>query len=282
MIRTRYMTLISILTITLALIMIGIVSLLTLYATGIVNKIRGSEEVTVYLTDELSDGDMLALDETISSMSDVQSTRIVSKEDAAREFERMFGSDLLSSLETNPLPRSIIVTMAEKHRASEDMKRLADRLNGVSGIESVDYGSEWVSKLDIFILIFALVEAVLFTIIVTACILVISNTITLTVIARKEAIDIMKLVGATTGFIRRPFYYEGLIQGLISGFLSFALFYGLYLWVHYMFTDLDVYRFMLGFEYSGYISYSWIVDIMIPVGGVLGVLGSFIAVRRTI
>ena len=280
MIRTYYMTLISILTITVALILIGIVSIITFYANGVVNKVRGNEEIDIYLKDEISDGDMLALDETIASMREVESTRIVSKEDAAKEFEKIFGSDLLSALEENPLPRSIVVTMSKGHRMSSDLERFTERLKTVDAVESVEYGKEWISKLDIFFLIFIIVEVILFTIIVTACILVISNTITLTVIARKEAIEIMKLVGATTSFIRRPFYFEGLIQGLISGIIAFILFYGSYLWFHYVFPDIDVYWYMFGIKELQYYSYPWIISIIIPVGGLLGLLGSFVAVRR--
>ena len=141
LVRTRYMTLISILTITVALILVGIVMLLTFYANGVVTKIRGNEEVNLYLKDEMSDGDMLALDETIASMSEVESTRIMSKEDAAKEFENMFGSDLLPALEENPLPRSIVVTMAKGHRMSSDLEKFAEQLRVVDAVESVDIHS---------------------------------------------------------------------------------------------------------------------------------------------
>lgn len=280
MMRTRYMTIISILTITVVLIMIGIVGIITFYANGVVSKVRGSEEVNIYLKDEMSDGEMLALDETIASMSEVESTRIVSKEDAGKEVERIFGSNLLTALDENPLPRSIVVTMAKGHRMSSDLEWFAERVKAVDAVESVEYGREWMSKLDVFFLIFVIIEAILFTIIVTACILVISNTITLTVIARREAIEIMKLVGATTGFIRRPFYYEGFIQGFISGIIAFILFYGIYSWLNYIFPDIEVYMYMLGIKEYPYISYPWILGFIVPIGGFLGLLGSFVAVRR--
>ncbi len=280
MTRTRYMTLISILTITVALILVGIVVLITFYSNAVVNKIRESEEVNIYLKDEMSDGDMLALDETLALMREVESTRIISKEDAAKEFEKMFGGDLLPALDENPLPRSIVVTMEEGHRMSSDLERFAERVRTVETVESVEYGKEWISRLDIFFIIFVLVEAILFTIIVTACILVISNTITLTVIARKEAIEIMKLVGATTAFIRRPFYFEGLIQGFVSGISAFLIFYAVHLWLNHVFPDIKVYLYMFGIIESDYLSYPLILGFIIPVGGFLGLLGSFVAVRR--
>ena len=116
MVRTRYMSLISILTITVTLIMFSVVSFITVGANSIVDKIQRSEEVNVYLNDDISDSDMLALDETIRLMREVDSTRIISKEDAVKEFENMFGDDLLTALDENPLPRSIVVTMSKVYR----------------------------------------------------------------------------------------------------------------------------------------------------------------------
>jgi len=274
------MSLISIVTISVALIMFGIVSIITLYANGVVNKVQKSEEINVYLKDEMTDAEMLALDETIESMSEVESTRIISKEDAAKEFEEMFGSDLLLSLKENPLPRSIVITMAEGHRMSSEMEKLAQRIRSVDNVESVEYGKELMSKLDIFFLIFIIVEAILIAFVLAACILVISNTITLTLIARREAIEIMRLVGATDSFIRKPFYIEGLLQGLISGILAFLIFYGIYLWVQYAIPDINVYTYMFGIKEIKYLTYPWLVALIIPAGGFLGVLGSYLAVRR--
>ncbi|MBT4485503.1 MAG: ABC transporter permease, partial [Candidatus Latescibacteria bacterium] len=206
MLRTRYMTFVSIVTILVTLTLLGILGVVTIFTHGLVNKIRGSEEINVYLEDEMPDEDMLALDASIAMMSEVKSTKILSKEDAAKEFEKMFGRELLTALDENPLPRTIVVVMAEGHRASEDLETVASRISKVNFIESVEYGREWMSKLDIFFLFFVVGETVLVTLSLGACMLVISNTISLTVLARKDTIDIMRLVGATDGFIRRPFY----------------------------------------------------------------------------
>ena len=282
MVRTRYMTLISILTITVALFLFSIVGIITMGANNLVNKIQKSEKLNVYLKDEMSDGDMLALDETIVSMNEVESTRIVSKEDAVKEFEKIFGSDLLLALEKNPLPRSIVVTMSKGHRTSSDYEKLTERIRASDGVESVEFGSEWVSKLDIFFIIFVIVEGILIALAVTACILVISNTITMTLIARKEAIEIMRLVGATDSFIREPFYIEGMIQGLISGIVAFIIFYGIYLWLQFAVPEIDVFMYMFRIKEMQNLSYPLILGLIIPVGGFLGLLGSYVAVRRAL
>ena len=112
MIRARYMTLVSVLTITIALIILGLAGMATLFANGIINGIRHNEEVNIYIKDSISDSEMLAFDESISSMTGVESTRIIGKEEAATDFENMFGTGFLSALDENPLPRTIAVKMA--------------------------------------------------------------------------------------------------------------------------------------------------------------------------
>ena len=279
-VRTRNMSLISIVTISVALIMFGIVGIITLCANGVVNKVKKSEEINIYLKDKMTDAEMLVLEETIESMSEVESTRIISKEDAAKEFEKMFGSDLLLSLKRNPLPRSIVITMAEGHRMSNDMEKLAQRIKSADNVESVEYGKELMLNLDIFFLIFIIVEAILIAFVLAACILVISNTITLTLIARREAIEIMRLVGATDSFISKPFYIEGLLQGIISGIITFLILYGMYVWVQYAIPNINVYTYMFGIKEVKYFTYPSFVALIIPVGGFLGLLGSYVAVRR--
>ncbi len=278
--RTRNMALITIITITIALILFEIFGIITLCANGVVNKIQESEEINVYLKDEMSDGDMLALDESIESMREVESTRIISKEDAVEEFEKIVGKDFLSALKKNPFPRTIVITMAEGYRMAYDFEEISERIRSVDGVDSVEYGIEWMSKLDIFFIIFLIAEVLLASLIVLACILVISNTITLTVIARKEAVGIMKLVGATDSFIRRPFYFEGFLQGLVSGVIAFCIFYTIYLWFHYTFPNIEIYMYMFGTMPVKYFSYPLAIGLIIPVGAFMGLLGSYVAVRR--
>jgi len=281
MYKTRTMTIISVVTITVALIILGLLSLLTLFVHTFVDSVMKTEELNVYVNDSLPDADLLALDKAINDMPEVESTRILTKDDAARELERIFNEDFLTGLGTNPLPRSIIVTMAQGYRMSDDLERVASQVRGRNGVESVDYGREWVARMDIIFLVFLFVEVVLFTIISSACLLIISNTIGLTVIARKETIEIMRLVGATEGFIRRPYYFEGLIQGLLSGIIAFGLLYGSYFWILHIVPNLDLFFFMFKIHGISVMSHKIIIVSIIPVGAFMGVVGSFFAVRGT-
>ncbi|HUT63692.1 MAG TPA: permease-like cell division protein FtsX [Anaerolineae bacterium] len=279
---TRSMAVVSIITITVALVILGILSIVTLYGHGFINSMIKSEEINVFLKDEMSDADMLALDATLISMSEIESTRIMTKEDAAKELEKIFKKDLLAGLENNPLPRTIILTLAAGHRTSEEREIVAGRIKKVNNVESVEYGQEWSSKLDFFFLLFMLVEIILITIVITACLLIITNTISLTVIARHETIEIMRLVGATESFIRRPFYYEGFIQGLVSGTLAFFVLSGVTAWVNHAIPDLNIYLYMFKLQNIPFMAHRFSTMLIIPTGAFMGFLGSIISVRRAV
>jgi len=279
-VRTPYMSFIAVLTMTVTLTVLGLFAVATYLGNGFIQKIRKSEEINVYLRDSLSDEDMLALDTVIRAMEEVESTRIMSKEDAAREFERMYGEDLLSAIDHNPLPRTIVVVMSEGHRMSGDMQVVASRISRAKGVESVEYGYDWMSRLDIVFLFFVAGEFVLTVLGIGACILIISNTISLTVMTRRELIEIMRLVGATDGFIRRPFYVEGFIQGVCAGCLSAVLFYAGYRWLGSAVPGAKAYLMMFVPPKFVFIDISHWFAMLIPVGGITGLLGSFVAVRR--
>ena len=282
MVQTRSMTLVTIVTITVALFILGLLAGLTLFGHSFVNSIMKSEKINVYVKDDMSDADLLILDSLIESMDEVESTRIISKEDAARELEKMFKNDLLTGLGSNPLPRSIVVTMASGYRMSDDLQRVAARIRTHDGLESVEFGHEWMSKMDFIFLAFLLGEMILFIIISSSCLLIISNTISLTVLSRKETIEIMRLVGATDSFISRPFYYEGFLQGLVSGMCAFCFLYGGYMWVRYMVPDLDLYFFMFQIHTVTFLSHRVMMLLIIPVGGIMGLVGSMFAVRGAV
>lgn len=281
MLTTRTMTLTSVVTITMALIIVGLFAVLTLFGNSFIDSVMKIEELNVYIIDSLSDADLLALDATVNGMPGVESTRILTKDDAARELQRIFNEDLLAGLGTNPLPRSIIVTMAPGYRMSDDIEHVAAQVRQYDGVESVEYGREWISRMDIIFLVFLFGEVLLLTIISSACLLIISNTISLTVLARRETIEIMRLVGATDSFIRRPFYYEGFFQGLISGIFAFGFLYGSYFWVRSMIPNLDLYFFMFNIHGLSVMSHKFILVSIIPIGAVMGLLGSFFALRGT-
>lgn len=275
-------TVLSILAITMALVLFGVFGILTAYAQGFVEKLRNNEEISIYLQDTISDAEMLALDAAVAALPGVGGTRIVSKEEAAAEFEKLFGSHLLTSLEDNPLPRSIVISMDSGHRTSADFERIGKHIENLAGVESVEYGREWMAKMDRVLSIFYGIEGILLFLVVIAGVLITSNSIGLTVVVRREAIEIMRLVGATESFIRRPFYFEGIIQGMLAGVLAFLVLFAPWIWLQYSVSSLDVQLRVLGITRETFTAGIWYLLILIPSGALLGWIGSQFALRRAV
>ena len=280
--RTASMTVVSIVTIAVTLSVLAVFGAATVTVHGFMQRVRGSEEINIYLEDSLSDTDLLALDRAISDMPEVGATRIITKESAAEEFEEMFGDGLLDALDENPLPRTIVVSMDEGFLTAEAMGVVAQRLEGATGVESIQYGRDWMSWLDILFMAFIAIEIIFIVLASGACLLVVANTITLTVIARRDTIEIMQLVGATDSFIRRPFHFEGMLQGLAAGCLSFGVIYIAYRWLLYAFPGVDVYLFAVSMPYRIDMFREWIGVLIMPVGALVGYIGSWFAMRRVI
>jgi len=278
--RTPVMTLVSLVTITITLTVFCAFGITTVFLNAAVDKVRGSEEINVYLHDFMPDEDMLALDAVIASMKEVESTRILSKEDARKEFEDLFGEDLISILGDNPLPRTIVINMDKQYRMALDLENVATRIKPVTGVDTVEYGREWMARLDIIFIAFLIGITCLVALAAASCMLIIANTISMTVLARKDTIEIMRLVGADDRFIRRPFYFEGLVQGVVAGILSFGLIYGSAMWIFRAFPKLISYVMMFAVPET-VLPYGGIeLAVIIPIGAIMGLFGSFLAVRR--
>ncbi len=275
-------TLVSVLAITMALVLFGAFGLLAYYSHTIMDLLRKNEEISVYIEDRLSDADMLALDASISPLPEVESTRIVSREDAAGEFERMFGENLLSTLEENPLPRSIVVVVGDGYRNAISFQQIGKKLEAMNGVESVEYGREWMAKMDFVLMIILGVEVTLGVLVGIAGIIIISSSIGTNVAIRREAIEIMRLVGATEGFIRRPFYMEGFIQGASAGIVAYAVLVGPIFWANRSVPDFEVYLHTFGISAELLMRASCFLGSLIPAGALLGLFGSHLAVRRTV
>jgi cell division transport system permease protein len=272
----------SVLAISMALILFGVFGTIAVYTHGLIDLLRGNEEISVYLKDELSDAGMLEIDSAVAKLPGVESTRVVSKEDAAAEFERMFGDNLLSALDENPLPRSLIVTVAPEFRNAAGFEKVGRPIELMRGVESVEFGREWLGKMDFVFFVILILEIVLGVLVGIAGVIIIANTVGMHAASRREAIEIMRLVGATERFIRRPFYLEGAFKGLLAGIIAYSALCGPYIWVRYSLPDFELYLHTFGISKEIIETAGIYLAILIPTGGLFGLLGSHAAIRRSV
>ncbi len=223
-----------------------------------------------YLEDGLSKDFVKNLEKQIESIAGVESVEYVSKKKALEIFKKnMKGQDdLLKAVEVNPLPASFYVYIYTSYKTPELLDDIAKKISILPGVEEVDYGKQWVGKLDKIIKYVFFIDLVLGIILGLSSIFIVYNTIKLTVFARKVQIEIMRLVGATNTFIEMPFILEGVIQGLIGSFLA--------IWI------LNVtYRFIASlFPFNIIYLPDMFVWGVVLFGVFLGYIGSKMSVRR--
>lgn len=277
--RNRLVNLVSIGTIAVSLVILGIFASLSTNLSSLLEGWSNRVQVTAYLTDDARPTDREELESLLASLDEVESFEFVSKEQAVERFRSYFPEleGLPGMLESNPLPASIEIQIADGHRAPEDVHQFADALKDGAGVESVDYDLLWIERLTAIIDLVRVVGFFIGGAMVVAAIFTIFNVVKLTVYGRQDEIGIMRLVGATHTYIRGPFLVEGMLQGGLGGALALGL---LYLTHQFLLREvLSSSRLVLGAVWLTFLSpQAWA---MIVLGGMMvGLLGSMLSVRR--
>jgi cell division transport system permease protein len=225
------MSTVSVGTISLSLMVFGLFLLVTFNVRHELTRLQTQVDVEAYLDASVTGEMLVRLQAEVASVPGVAGVRYVSTEEARERFVADFGETLLNLLEENPLPASMLVTLAEDQRNAAGAESAATRIERLDGIEEVVYGRRWVERLDRLILVLSAVSILIGLVVSLASVFVISNTVKLTVWARRDAVEIMKLVGATDRFVKLPFLIEGTLQGLVGSGVALAILYGIYWYV---------------------------------------------------
>ncbi len=225
--RNSWMSFASIGTVAVSLFVLGMFLILVVNMNRMVASLESQVEISVYIRDEVSDSGIHALEERITQMQGVESVKYIDRETAMKRFRERLGDQqfLLDSLgETNPLPNSFEVRILRP-----DMVRTAaETIAEMPGVETAKYGQDVVEHLFDITRLVRLFGLALMFVLAMATLFIISNTIRLTVFARRKEIAIMKYVGATDWFIRWPFLLEGIVLGCLGGIVAAIVLRGAY------------------------------------------------------
>ena len=211
--------------ISICLFLVGGYLLMTHNLQGVLETWKQEVRVTVYLRGGFPEEDVLAFQDRLSSLPEVHSVTYISQEQALEEFAAMLGDNkvLVSGLETNPLPASLRITLRKENRNLEGVKAVLPMIGDDPLVQDIQYGKEWLGRLDRILNLLRLGSVVLGLALSLAAVFIISTTIKITVMARQDELEIMRMVGATEGFIRLPFLVEGIIQGFAGADISLGL-----------------------------------------------------------
>jgi len=229
----RRAPLLSALSVTTIAFSLFVVGLFGLVAVNLQNALRGVAErveIVAYLLPGTPIESITLAEKDIEAFPEVQSATYVSEDSALARAraELVEFRDVLQELERNPLPASIEVKLRPRFRDVDHVNDVSDRLRGFGFVDDVRFGRDWVEKLDRLRGIAAAVGIVVGAAFAVVAIIIIGTTIRMAVLQRSREIAIMRLVGATNGFIRRPFLLQGAIKGMLGGLAAIALSYGAY------------------------------------------------------
>ncbi len=275
--RHKGMVLISVVTVAIMLTVLGATALLAANSEHITNDMEDELEIAVFLQDDLSREDALALEPSFHEIPGFQQATFVPKEEALEQIGQRFDETQLAEATggVNPLPDVYHIKVEQMEQIAGAVAYLEDA-ERFPQIELVRYGQDVVENMIALSSTLELVCVVVVAAMLLIALFLVNSTIRLTVAARGEEISIMKYVGATDFYVRIPFFLEGLIIGVIGALIADALLYfGYhavldYMVLHISFVDLLDDSKLL-----------WTIMLILLGGGMLlGALGSNIAMRK--
>lgn len=273
--RNRFMAIASVLTVTLSMFILGVFLSAVLNINHMASYLENQVEMTVYLKDGLTTDQVMGIGKYLKAQPGMKEIKFTNKDQAMEDFRERMGDQqgLLDAINGNPLPASYQMSF----QTPEQLKTAAEVVAKYQGVETVQYGKDIIEQLYKVAQVIRLSGIVLIIFLAGAELFIISNTIRLTVFARRREIQIMKYVGASNGFIRWPFLFEGMVIGFLgSGFASFILWEGYKTVVSEMVAAGLVFIPMIPlWPFMGYTTL-----IILAAGIVIGVMGSAISLRK--
>lgn len=267
--RAPLLSALSVTTIAFSLFVLGLFGLVAVNLRQALQGVAERVEIVAYLLPGTPIETITTAEQDIEAFPEVASADYVSEDSALARARRELVEfrDLLRELESNPLPGSIEVKLKPGYQDAAHVNAVADRLRGFTFVNDVRYGRDWVEKLDRLRGLAAAVGLVVGAAFAVVAVIIIGTTIRMAVLQRSREIAIMRLVGATDGFIRRPFLLQGALKGLLGGLVAVGLSYSAYVLIN---------RFLIAASFFNGLQAVAIVGF----GTVIGLMGSLLSVGR--
>jgi cell division transport system permease protein len=267
--RAPLLSALSVTTIAFSLFVLGLFGLVAVNLRQALRGVAERVEIVAYLLPGTPIETVMLGEQDIEAFPEVASAVLISEDSALARARRELVEfrDLLRELERNPLPASIEVKLKPGYQDATHVNAVADRLRGFGFVDDVRFGRDWVEKLDRLRRLAAAVGVVVGAAFAIVAVIIIGTTIRMAVLQRSREIAIMRLVGATDGFIRRPFLLQGALKGLLGGLVAIGLSYAAYALIN---------RFLIE---SSFFTVPQALGIVV-FGTVIGLMGSLLSVGR--
>jgi cell division transport system permease protein len=238
----------------------------------------GSVQITLFLQTDINDEQAINFANKLKENVAVNETVLIKREDALAEYQKLSGfADALNALDENPLPNVILVKPAIENMNEAATETLIKELEAMPEVDNASYDSQWIKRLVYLLDIVNRIIIILSTLLAIGVLLIVGNTIRLSIYNRRSEIEITKLFGGTDSFIQRPFLYSGLWYGAFGGLIAWIL----------ITTSMQMLRGPVKQLANLYASDFQLIGLgflnsllLIAIGIALGLFGSWISVKR--
>ncbi len=270
--RARSSAISTVIGISLVLFMLGILSVLVLNARKLSNVVKENIQIQVFLDEDVKEADVMRLKKEIDAENFTRSTEYVSKEEAAEQLSTELGEDFISFLGYNPLQAAIDLRLKADYAHPDSIETIVEGIENRDAVAEVVYSPNLIKQINQNVNKIGLVLLGFSAILLLIAIALINNTIRLTIYSKRLIIRSMQLVGATRGFIQRPFILTGIVHGLYASFIAILLILGVLYAVR-----MEIPEF---FEFTDILMFVKLFGLVALLGIIISGLSTLFAVRR--
>ena len=207
----------------LTLIVAGSLIIASENTNKVIEYLRDKYKIEVFFKKDVSDKRLGEIIKEFKMIRGVRSITIITKKDAEKIFKSQFGEDILEILGYNPLPASCVLNVVKKQANRLNIRPIIDQLRKFPEVDEVSYQGRLISRIESYYEKFVKLMTGLLILVLVVSVFIISNTVRLTIYAKKELIQSLQLIGATNVFVKAPFIIEGVFHGLIGAALASLL-----------------------------------------------------------
>ena len=220
----RFLNLITIMTISLSILVVSVFMLFFENASRVLESWNQGGRAMVYFQDRVTPGMLPGIEAQLAALGGIEAMTFIPRQEALERLKKEMGGHtaFLTTLETNPLPHAMEITLTS-FSSVDQVRALADRIEALEAVESVEYGQGWLGRFLKLFNLFKMTGYAMCSLFLLIALFITANTVRLAFYSRRTEIEIMRLVGATEGFIKTPFYAEGIVQGFFGGVLGILI-----------------------------------------------------------
>lgn len=260
----------AIISVFLVLLVIGIFIVIQQNSHHFIERIRSEYKIKVFFTENVDNGHGQEIVNQMKTIDDISSVKLVTKEDALKIYQSDFDEDLFELLGYNPLPVSAVIELEKSGNKEIDVEPIINAIHNLDNIDEVEYEGTLIRRVEYFYNITVRILTYIAIALIVITIIVISNTVKLSVYAKQDLIQNLKSIGASKRFIKTPFIIEGILEGVIGAGFAVSVIFILVKATNKYFSELVTFN----IDYN-LIGVAWIIVIAV----LIGFIGSYRGIR---